>query len=48
MARSVSPGATLTIKTGRVFAAIPRPNSQTSPRAGVILFPVKESEKGPA
>lgn len=45
MARSASPKATLTTKTGRVFAAMPRSNNQTSPRAGNILFPVEKGRE---
>ncbi len=33
--------ARLTIRTGRTFSAMPRSNSQISPRAGVILFGVQ-------
>src|SRR5881398_3606091 len=32
---------TLTIRAGRTFSAIPKSNSHTSPRAGVILFGVQ-------
>jgi len=45
MARSMSPYGTLTTKTGRVYAAIPRSKSQTSPRAGCSLFLVEEAKE---
>lgn len=45
MALSTSPYSTLTIRTGRALAVIPRSNSQTSPRRGGILFGIQQREQ---
>src|ERR1700722_10253877 len=43
-ARSVSRNARLRIRAGRIFWAIPKSTSQTSPRLGTVLLFVQKSE----
>ena len=45
-ARSWSPNAPLTTRAGRVFPAVPKSISQTSPRRGVAILFLKGLEQG--
>ena len=45
-ARSWSPNAPLTTRAGRVFPAMPKSISQTSPRRGVAILFLKGLEQG--
>ncbi len=43
--RSLSPNATLTTRAGRVFPAMPKSISQTSPRRGIAILSLKGCEE---